>query len=267
MSKLVLVILVSIQLWSVVSLSEIGEESTFIKYDEDQDLDLISDPNYRMLASWYNKEGGPENHPKETWRDVLAELSFGPSLKERMEESARSDHDTDVSDLPESFDARKKWKKCKRIIGTIHDEGNCVSDYAITAASVLADRLCIQTNGKFKALLSSQKVLGCYGSCNGGLIYKSFEYINNYGVPTGGLFKPKRGCVPYEHEPCLHGGIRGDIVLDSGMGALPNCSSTTPTNSTCPTACTNKKYKKKFDPDTHKSWSFGWAPTRRTKRK
>ena len=45
--------------------------------------------------------------------------------------------------LPTHFDARKAWPECANVIGTISDQGNCGSCWAVSIASVLSDRFCI----------------------------------------------------------------------------------------------------------------------------
>ncbi|VDO07862.1 unnamed protein product [Haemonchus placei] len=50
--------------------------------------------------------------------------------------------------LPESFDARDKWKNCSSVIGYIRDQSNCGSCWAVSAAETMSDRLCIGTNGR-----------------------------------------------------------------------------------------------------------------------
>lgn len=213
--------------------------------------------NRQILRKWLAE--APENHAPEAISDVLAELSHGPSLKTRLREDLRQKLGN-IEDLPESFDARQKWKHCKHLIGAVHNQGPCKSDYAIVAASVLADRLCIQSNGKFKDMLSAQKILECYGSCKfGGFMWDTFEYLNKTGTTTGGLYQSEEGCVPFKPQPCSH---RGNDRMMASDGDLPDCS-TLPSReyNWCDKKCTNENYDKKFTEDIHKTAKFGWAPT------
>ncbi|VDO46061.1 unnamed protein product [Haemonchus placei] len=51
--------------------------------------------------------------------------------------------------IPESFDARTKWKECPSITH-IRDQSNCGSCWAVSAAETMSDRLCIHSNGTIK---------------------------------------------------------------------------------------------------------------------
>lgn len=82
--------------------------------------------NRQILRKWLAE--APENHAPEAISDVLAELSHGPSLKTRLREDLRQKLGN-IEDLPESFDARQKWKHCKHLIGAVHNQGPCKSDY------------------------------------------------------------------------------------------------------------------------------------------
>nr|XP_018899082.1 PREDICTED: cathepsin B-like cysteine proteinase 4 isoform X2 [Bemisia tabaci] len=213
--------------------------------------------NQRILKEWHAE--APENHPQEAMSDVLSELAHGSSLETRLTEDMVRKVQK-VEDLPAEFDARQKWKKCSRFIGSIYNGGPCRSDYAIVAASTLADRICIKSNGKAKALLSAQKVLGCYGSCKeGGFIWTAIKHLNESGTTTGGLFKPKRGCIPFEPPPCSH---VGESMLGTGSEvALQNCSKIPMKEYECPKKCTNGKYKKTFEKDIRKTQTFQWTST------
>ncbi|KHJ83770.1 hypothetical protein OESDEN_16527, partial [Oesophagostomum dentatum] len=66
------------------------------------------------------------------------------------------------------FDARKQWPECESI-GIIRDQANCVSGWAVSAASVMSDRACIQSKGKTKYLVSDGDILTCCGAfCGNG---------------------------------------------------------------------------------------------------
>lgn len=61
----------------------------------------------------------------------MTKIRAMPYVKSIMENAPRSDqvmvHEENV-DIPESFDARKNWPKCKNI-GVVTDQGACVACY------------------------------------------------------------------------------------------------------------------------------------------
>ncbi|KHJ99382.1 papain family cysteine protease [Oesophagostomum dentatum] len=109
-------------------------------------------------------------------------------------------------DIPESFDSRKKWPECESI-SIIRDQANCGSCWAVSAASAMSDRLCVQSNSSTKSLLSDTDLLSCCGDfcgygCGGGYIDKAWEYVAKSGLCTGGAYRQKRVCKPYPFHPC-----------------------------------------------------------------
>ncbi len=93
---------------------------------------------------------------------------------------------------PDEFDARHKWRDCVR---HRHDEGKCLGSWAIAAASVLSDQICIKSGGKTNVDLSAQYLLSCdraEGGCNGKYVPKNvFQYLADTGIPT-------EQCVPWD---------------------------------------------------------------------
>uniref|UniRef100_A0A915PFM9 Peptidase C1A papain C-terminal domain-containing protein n=1 Tax=Setaria digitata TaxID=48799 RepID=A0A915PFM9_9BILA len=100
--------------------------------------------------------------------------------------------------LPDEFDARKKWPLCS----TIHDvpnQGGCGSCFAIAAAGVASDRICIATNATVQVILSADDIISCCagcGTCIGGDPLKVMIYWVNHGIVTGG----PGGCRPYSYN-------------------------------------------------------------------
>ncbi|XP_050526858.1 cathepsin B-like cysteine proteinase 2 [Daktulosphaira vitifoliae] len=94
---------------------------------------------------------------------------------------------------------------------------------AVTVASVITDRLCIQ-NGKPATDLSAYHLLSCCDNCcgcKGGHILNAWKYAMNDGLVTGGPYKSTKTCQPYLIAPChgpkrqfSHCGWRSDIVPD-----------------------------------------------------
>ncbi|KAK6731317.1 hypothetical protein RB195_007656 [Necator americanus] len=107
---------------------------------------------------------------------------------------------------PERFDARDKWPDCVSI-GTIRDQSFCGSCWAVSAAEVMSDRLCIQSGGRIKLELSDTDILACCGfqcgsGCEGGYPLQAWRYVMEKGVCTGGRYRQKGVCKPYSFHPC-----------------------------------------------------------------
>ena len=87
-----------------------------------------------------------------------------------------------------------KFLKYKRTILTpIGDQGLCGSCWAFAIAGVLADRLSIYTNRKYRHRLSAQSIISCVNypkGCYGGELDKTANWleVNQYPVPTENMF-------------------------------------------------------------------------------
>ncbi|XP_035880149.1 tubulointerstitial nephritis antigen isoform X2 [Phyllostomus discolor] len=88
-----------------------------------------------------------------------------------------------VSDLPEFFVASYKWP------GWTHgplDQKNCAASWAFSTASVAADRIAIQSKGRYTANLSPQNLISCCAKnrhgCNGGSIDRAWWYLRKRGL-------------------------------------------------------------------------------------
>ncbi|ETN71096.1 papain family cysteine protease [Necator americanus] len=109
-------------------------------------------------------------------------------------------------ELPDSFDAREKWPECTSI-GYIRDQSDCGSDWAVASAEVMSDRICIQSNGTRKILVSDADIFACCGircgvGCVGGSPIQAFRYVERVGACTGGRYREKNVCKPYPFYPC-----------------------------------------------------------------
>ncbi|KIH53822.1 papain family cysteine protease [Ancylostoma duodenale] len=112
-----------------------------------------------------------------------------------------------AGEIPQSFDARANWPECKSI-GMIRDQSACGSCWAVSAASAMSDRLCVQSKGGIKAILSAADILSCcaecgYG-CQGGWPIEAWRYLVREGVCTGGAYGQENVCKPYPFYPCGH---------------------------------------------------------------
>ena len=68
--------------------------------------------------------------------------------------------------IPESFDARVQWPECN-VIKEIKNQGSCGNCWSMASSSVLADRMCISTNGATDVSLSPQFMVNCFPNQNG----------------------------------------------------------------------------------------------------
>ncbi|KAL1439064.1 hypothetical protein MTO96_047524 [Rhipicephalus appendiculatus] len=111
-------------------------------------------------------------------------------------------------ELPESFDARDRWPKCTTI-GLIRDQSGCGSCWAFGAAESISDRICIHSKGEVNVNISAADLLSCCKSCGygceGGYMTVAWQYYQDQGIVTGGLYGTYDGCKPYPFQPCEHG--------------------------------------------------------------
>uniref|UniRef100_A0A914HWN2 Peptidase C1A papain C-terminal domain-containing protein n=1 Tax=Globodera rostochiensis TaxID=31243 RepID=A0A914HWN2_GLORO len=106
-----------------------------------------------------------------------------------------------------NFDARKHFPKCAEVISTIQDQGLCGSCWAVSAASVISDRICIASDGQRRANISALDLLSCeprsFG-CDGGSSKRAFEFYEKSGLCTGSNFESQLGCKPYPWPSVTH---------------------------------------------------------------
>ena len=108
--------------------------------------------------------------------------------------------------IPESFDAREQWPKCS-VIKEIKNQNKCGSCWAMASSSVLADRMCISTNGATDVSLSPQFMVNClanqYG-CNG---YVGVNLLWNDMMDIGTV---PESCIPNKQQDLTCTGKCGD---------------------------------------------------------
>lgn len=111
------------------------------------------------------------------------------------------------SEIPEEFDARKKWPECKSI-RQVRDQGSCGSCWAEGATEAMSDRICIASKGKIQVEISVEDLLSCcqecgYG-CHGGNPPAAWQYWVEEGLVTGGEYGTNNSCRPYTIKDCAH---------------------------------------------------------------
>nr|XP_020765838.1 tubulointerstitial nephritis antigen [Odocoileus virginianus texanus] len=89
----------------------------------------------------------------------------------------------ETTDLPEFFIASYKWP------GWTHsplDQKNCAASWAFSTASVAADRIAIQSQGRYTANLSPQNLISCCAKkrhgCNSGSVDRAWWYLRKRGL-------------------------------------------------------------------------------------
>ncbi|KHJ89320.1 papain family cysteine protease, partial [Oesophagostomum dentatum] len=161
---------------------------------------------------------------------------------------------TTVPDIPESFDAREKWPFCKSL-GFIHDQSACGSCWAVSGASTMSDRLCIQTKGKDQTLLSDADLVSCChacnpaGGCNGAWPYFAWQYVMTNGICSGGYPEDENVCKPYPFLPC-------EPHVGQPHSPCPADGYKTPA---CKLEC-QSSYKTKYQNDKHYAESAYYMP-------
>ncbi|XP_045399733.1 tubulointerstitial nephritis antigen isoform X2 [Lemur catta] len=88
-----------------------------------------------------------------------------------------------TTDLPDIFVSSYKWP------GWTHDpldQKNCAASWAFSTASVAADRIAIQSEGRYTANLSPQNLISCCAKnrhgCNSGSIDRAWWYLRKRGL-------------------------------------------------------------------------------------
>lgn len=126
-------------------------------------------------------------------------MSFGGVKMSKMvgvtgiSKACEADGSVEAGAVRPAYDARVDYPSC--FDREVYDSKNCSSSYAISAASSLGVRFCIQEPGEANLVqLSPQQVLSCdkqSKSCRGGGVDLVWSYIE-----TRGLY-PER-CLPYK---------------------------------------------------------------------
>ncbi|KAI6171628.1 hypothetical protein M3Y98_00883700 [Aphelenchoides besseyi] len=140
--------------------------------------------------------------------------TFKAQVYPRFENLSIADLRQFLVSIPTSFDVRTKWPKCNGTFNAIPNQASkssaccCGSCWAVSTASVIQDRRCILYNGTAKLPISSWDIVSCCfnctpsdnGYCNGGYVYKAFDWFDTVGIVTGGQYGGE-GCKPYEVAP------------------------------------------------------------------
>ena len=161
-----------------------GKEGVFNENEENNLRTTVSNDDFEMAHIQFHEFNS------------MAGPSMGPSPVHLM--STR-----DV--IPMFFDARENWPKCS-VIKQITDQQFCGSCWAMASSAVLADRMCIYTNGKVDLALSPQFMVNCFPSqngCNGGSMVGPWQELMEVGTV------PEK-CVSFKAEDGICSGSCDD---------------------------------------------------------
>lgn len=132
-----------------------------------------------------------------------------------------------VLSAPDSFDVRDKWGAVCPSVTQVRDQSNCGSCWAVSAAEVATDRLCIGTNGQKTEILSSLDVLSCCSSCGygcqGGYPSAAMDWFASTGIVTGGDYHNYTYCQSYPFAMCDHHTTGQYQPCPSGLEPTPSC--------------------------------------------
>lgn len=90
--------------------------------------------------------------------------------------------------VPESYDIREEYPHC---MTDVYVQGNCSSSYALSVASALSERFCIQSQGSVFVTLSGQDLVSCdkkNDGCKQGQIDSVWSYIRDVGLAESSVF-------------------------------------------------------------------------------
>ena len=130
--------------------------------------------------------------------------------------------------IPTNFDSRTAWPNCDSI-KEVRDQSNCGSCWAFGAAEAMSDRICVASGQSRQDRISAEDLLDCCDSCgsgcNGGYPSSAWDYWQNTGLVTGGLYGDNKWCKPYSLKPCDHH-VSGHYDPCSGDSETPTCTNT-----------------------------------------
>jgi len=144
-------------------------------------MDAFFDKNEKELQLW-------------KWLNKLPMSHLAGPLPETTDSAPRSSKTRDV--IPSSFDARSKWPFCRSVIGSISNQKECGSCWAMATSAVFSDRACIKSGGISKDQYSPQYMVDCYMEqlgCGGGFPATVWKDIAKIGMV-------KESCLPFLAE-------------------------------------------------------------------
>lgn len=195
---------------------------------------VISGPNWND-PRFISVRDGINNNPASTWKAAIhtnipydneealrrmcgstmdADLLRQNSLNSKASGSQTSDAAAEkpgsrrLQSIPSGYDLRQAYPSCWSV-SYIRNQGNCGSCWAVSAASALSDRYCIQSTQKgapAQREFSAEDTIECcsaatcgtgpYQGCNGGYIHGGYAFAATVGSVTGENYGNYTTCKP-----------------------------------------------------------------------
>jgi cathepsin B len=204
--------------------------------------DHVNSLNTTWTATTYPKFGLLKSQHEV--KALLGSKPKGSEAKLRYD-NARKTYANSKLTAPDSFDSRTNWPKCDSI-RDIRDQSNCGSCWAVSSASAMSDRWCIDSNQTDQTRISSTDVLACCAECgdgcDGGEEDVAFQHWITHGYSTGNEFGGDQWCKPYSFQPCAH------HVVVPGLTDCGNLGPEYPTPQ-CTQKCSSETYPKDYTSD------------------
>jgi cathepsin B len=168
------------------------------------DDELLNDKQRQEIVQRFAKKSGWEAAASPrfdgmTLGDVKKMMGTHPGKALAGEPLPQSHYD-EITDVPDSFDARTQWPG---LILPIRNQEQCGSCWAFSAAEVLGDRFSIASGKPGSPVLSAQDMVSCDTGdmgCQGGFLPHAWSYLQTSGIV-------ENTCFPYA----------------SGTGVAPKC--------------------------------------------
>jgi cathepsin B len=181
-------------------------------------ISAVASTGHRQFGAAVNHDLINEiNNMETTWKAGVNERFVGKSLEEvkhllgalKTPEEKRLPVKQIVAleDLPTDYDLRTAFPDCESL-KEVRDQSNCGSCWAFGAVEAMSDRLCIQSGQKLQTRISAEDLVSCCfecgDGCNGGYPDAAWQYFQETGLVTGGLYGDNKTCRPYSMKPCDH---------------------------------------------------------------
>nr|CDJ92675.1 Peptidase C1A domain containing protein [Haemonchus contortus] len=162
--------------------------------------------------------------PTPNFEERIMNIKFA---NEKLNYEVKDDLEPEL-DIPSNYDPRIIWANCTTFY--IRDQANCASNWAVSTAAAISDRICIATKAKIQVNVSATDILACCPTpkcgegCGGGWSTRAWEYFIDEGVVSGGEYLTKGVCRPYPIHPCGHHGNDTYYGECTGQAPTPLCT-------------------------------------------
>lgn len=142
-----------------------------------------------------------------------------------------------IGSNPTDFDSRDEWGSVCDSVREVRDQSDCGSCWAFGPTEAMSDRICIASHKRgdsppLQKRVSSEDLTSCCTSCgsgcNGGFPGFAWNYWQETGIVSGGVYQSGQGwCLDYSLPPCAHH-FKSDTLPDCSSigGSTPTCKST-----------------------------------------